>query len=257
MTNRAIPTQNLLRALKAALAPAEDFDLETLGTDRFLIRFKWDMDRRRVMNLGPWHFDKHLMVFAIVKEGTDPRTIELNWLAMNVQLFDLPGIQRTMEIATLLGQQLGNFLTADISSTSLTRPFWRLRVEIDTRKPLRRSLVIRLPEGRFTVSLKYEGLLNLCYFCGLLDHTVARCKTAMDTERVGGMVTESTPPPESSPAHQLWKRGHSQEFFQHNLINMRINPTTKMESLSSTGTTESGLEDTGLIAAFAIGPTSP
>ncbi|EPS61396.1 hypothetical protein M569_13400 [Genlisea aurea] len=93
-----------------------------------------------------------------------------------------------MEIATLLGQQLGNFLTADISSTSPTRPFWRLRVEIDTRKPLRRSLVIRLPEGRFTVSLKYEGLLNFCYYCGLLDHTVARCKTAMDTERVGGDI---------------------------------------------------------------------
>ncbi|KAK9931889.1 hypothetical protein M0R45_019145 [Rubus argutus] len=59
----------------------------------------------------------------------------------------------------MVGGGLGNFL--------------RIRVGIDSEKPLRSLATVRLPRhtSALVVEVEFEKLPNFCYFCGLLSHT--------------------------------------------------------------------------------------
>ncbi|KAK5846909.1 hypothetical protein PVK06_003210 [Gossypium arboreum] len=60
--------------------------------------------------------------------------------------------------------------------------FIRIKVKINTSKPLRRIVKLVGREGTEIIcALKYERLPDFYYFCGLTRHTTKRCRN-----KVGG-----------------------------------------------------------------------
>ncbi|CAA0809040.1 Unknown protein [Striga hermonthica] len=51
----------------------------------------------------------------------------------------------------------------------------RLQVSLDVRKPIPRWTSIRLGEKIVTVQFKYEKLVSLCFYCGILGHMDKNC----------------------------------------------------------------------------------
>lgn len=80
-------------------------------------------------------------------------------------------------VGKTLAACLGEFLEYDTKNTSgFWRPYMRLRVLLDVRKPLLRSKKIRKEGGLPVIAtFKYEKLGSFCYLCGLLGHNDDLC----------------------------------------------------------------------------------
>lgn len=61
----------------------------------------------------------------------------------------------------------------------------RVRIFIDSRKPLRRGMRLTLKESQIWANFQYERLPNFCYYCGMLDHVEKHCEFGLELERLG------------------------------------------------------------------------
>lgn len=54
--------------------------------------------------------------------------------------------------------------------------YMRIRVKVDTSKPLQRVIRVESGEGKeFTCVVKYERLPIFCYLCGCIGHSTKKC----------------------------------------------------------------------------------
>lgn len=96
---------------------------------------------------------------------------------------------------------MGNLLDIDpiMTSTVTARKLPRIRVEIDTIKPIPDGFSLpKIYRSQAKISFKYERLSEFCYLCGCLGHVHQACPINM------GTVVEL-------PYEQwLWANGHEQ-----------------------------------------------
>ncbi|KAL0359793.1 UNVERIFIED_CONTAM: hypothetical protein Sangu_0828700 [Sesamum angustifolium] len=83
----------------------------------------------------------------------------------------------TSEVCSFIGNKLGRLKEVDLDSNG---EVWgssvRIRVAIDTSKPLKRVLKLRTVLGdEQLVTFTYERLPNFCYLCGRLGHLSRVC----------------------------------------------------------------------------------
>ena len=61
--------------------------------------------------------------------------------------------------------------------------FMRVKVSLDITRPLSKGRMVSLGQGKEQcVSFKYERLLNICYWCGCLNHDDKDCELWLDSE---------------------------------------------------------------------------
>ncbi|KAK4428542.1 hypothetical protein Salat_1154000 [Sesamum alatum] len=152
-------------------------DFRLIEEGRILFRFNHSLDRRKVMEGGPWALDKNLLVLRQIEENDNPAHIDLSWTDFYIHVHDLPLSRMMKEIATFIGNQLGIFCDVDLNrggqgwGSSL-----RIRIGIYITKPLRRIMKLCTTMGEESViSFSYERLPNFCYWCGKLGHIMKFC----------------------------------------------------------------------------------
>lgn len=76
-----------------------------------------------------------------MREGAIPRNVELKWMDLWLQVYDLkPGFM-TERILTEVGNYAGKFVTSCTSNfTGVWRDYFRIRVTIDVSKPLKQRM---------------------------------------------------------------------------------------------------------------------
>ncbi|KAL4348084.1 hypothetical protein GQ457_17G008910 [Hibiscus cannabinus] len=166
--------------------PAEDFACSLVGK----VGTKGSVDRNRlirdnVLKRRPWEFLKYW--FAL--ECTDPtRTIHdysFNLMKIWIRIHNIPLSLMTVELARSLGACIGRVIMTDtrLEDGSMGE-FMRVRVVLDTTKPLRRCVALRRQGGSSMMCpLQYERIPLFCHGCGLLGHPVLNCAT---TARIEG-----------------------------------------------------------------------
>ena len=172
LSRRSIMLKAIRKNIRMLWKPNKSLQLSVIGEELFLDEFEEERDKRRVMDMRPWHYEKQLVLLQEFEGEKDPKDMVLKWSPFWVQIYNLTLKSRTRETGKAIGASLGQVLDVDVADT---RVQWgrclRVWVEIDvTRKLIRgRKINIEKEEARW-VHFKYECLPNLCYRCGLLEH---------------------------------------------------------------------------------------
>ncbi|KAF4395310.1 hypothetical protein F8388_001697 [Cannabis sativa] len=97
-----------------------------------------------------------------------------------IQVHSIPFGQKSLKLAKLIGDEVGDFLEVDkITLLKVSGLFLRIRVLIDVSKPITRAILVDFKSihREKWLNFKYENLPNICYHCGMFDHTLTKCIT--------------------------------------------------------------------------------
>lgn len=124
------------------------------------------------MEGGPWAYDNHPLIYERVKEGEVPDIVELETLVLWIQTHALLVGFMLKLAARSFGDKLGRFIESDPNNfVGPWRMYIRLRVQIDVRRALKKTLKVKQPGGEWKeVDIKSDRLPTFCFRCGMLGH---------------------------------------------------------------------------------------
>ncbi|XP_050229323.1 uncharacterized protein LOC126678468 [Mercurialis annua] len=177
LTNKPYSLNHMKNALASAWRLAKGFNMRDVGDNLFICEFFSKVDRAKILREGPWHFDKQLILLEPVKGNMQPNNLLLTGCPIWVRIYDLPLNCRGKAAVEKIGSKIGKVEERDDDSGGDWNRYSRIRVVIDTNKPLMRGMTAINPLGeKVWISFKYERVHNYCYWCGMLDHVEAECE---------------------------------------------------------------------------------
>ena len=186
LSRRGIMLDALRKNIRMLWKPNKSLQLLVIEEELFLADFEDAKDKKRVMEMRPWHYEKQLMLLQEFEGEQDPKDIVLKWSPFWVQIYNLPLKSRTRETGKAIGASLGKVMEVDVADTGVQwGRYLRVRVEVDVTRKLIRGRKINLEgeEARW-VHFKYERLPNFCYRCGLLEHDLKECLESAGSDKV-------------------------------------------------------------------------
>ncbi|XP_030941471.1 uncharacterized protein At4g02000-like [Quercus lobata] len=178
LTNKSVSLDALRKNLRMMWKLKKEMKLSEIEEDLFLVEFGDEKDKRKVIDMSPWSYEKQLVIIQEFEAELTPKEIELKWSPFWVQMFNLPLKCRTRETGMVIGSKLGEVLEVDVPDLGV---HWgkclRVRIRIDVTKRLLRGKRFSIEGGESRwVNFKYKQLPNICYNCGLLSHSLKDCQ---------------------------------------------------------------------------------
>jgi hypothetical protein len=125
-------------------------------------------DWERVPEGGPWNFRGSPVLIKEYDGFTKPSAVELHSFDIWIQIHDLPvGFAHMLKS---LASKVGKFLVSEGMSNDFEGNFYRVKVQLDVRKPLKTFVTLVRAGKREIFWVKYEKLPNWCQVCGHLGH---------------------------------------------------------------------------------------
>ena len=177
LSRRGIMLDALRKNFRMLWKPNKSIQISLIDEEMYLVEFDDERDKRRVMDMSPWHYEKQLVLLQCFEGDKHPKDIIFQWSLFWVQMYNLPLKHRTRETGLAIGASLGEVLEVDVADSGVQ---WgkclRVWVKIDVIRRLIRGRKTKVEDGvdRW-VLFKYERLPNFCYRCGLLDHDLKEC----------------------------------------------------------------------------------
>ncbi|XP_075663370.1 uncharacterized protein At4g02000-like [Castanea sativa] len=158
LTNRSISLDALRKNLRMMWKPKKEMQLSEIEEDLFLAEFGDEKDKRKVLDMSPWSYEKQLVIIQEFEAELTPKEIELKWVPFWVQMFNLPLKSRTREIEIAIGSKIGEVLDVDVPESGV---HWgkclRVRIRIDATKRLMRGKRVSIEGGESRwVNFKYK-----------------------------------------------------------------------------------------------------
>ncbi|CAN1773795.1 hypothetical protein LINPERHAP1_LOCUS12661 [Linum perenne] len=162
------------------------FRVTAVGFGLFQIYFVKKADMDRVMRRRPHSIDGCLVNLTPWSNPSEAMFEELRFATFWVRLGDVPVEFRTEQFGIGLLEPVGQVLHVGVYETQMdTREFVRGFVRIDVTCPFLGRRKARFTSGEeFWVEFGYEGLLVVCYGCGLLGHPLRLCPTPIGESAV-------------------------------------------------------------------------
>lgn len=165
MTNRSISLDTLRKNLRMLWKMNKWVNFSELEADFFLVEFGDGKDKKKILDMCPWIFEKQLVLLQEFEGELTPKEIELKWSPFWIQIFNLPLKSRTKEMGWAIGSTLGTVMEVDVPKSGV---HWgkclRVRVWIDATKRLIRGKRITIEGGESRwVHFKFKRLPNFCY----------------------------------------------------------------------------------------------
>ena len=163
-TKRVLNMEVVGRTFKPLWKLKGELKIRDLGDSILVFDFKEGLDLERVLELEPWMYDKHMVVFERIREIESVPSLEFSKATFWVQIH-VP--ERSLTQAT--GEARGNTIVkvvevANLEDDGVGNEFLRVRVSMDITKPLPccRKLWAKGKQVGW-VGLKFERLPNFCY----------------------------------------------------------------------------------------------
>nr|POF10194.1 uncharacterized protein CFP56_14134 [Quercus suber] len=206
LTHRSVSLDTLRKNLRMLWKTNKWVNFSELEAELFLVEFGDVKDKKKVLEMSPWSFEKQLVIIQEFEGELTPKEMDLKWSPFWIQIFNLPLMSRTKETGWAIGSSLGEVMEVDVPDSGV---HWgkclRVRVRIDATKRLIRGKRITIEGGESRwVQFKYERLPNFCYCCGLLSHVLKECPILPDKGRKE----------EESLQYGPWLRGDPYGRFQ-------------------------------------------
>lgn len=177
LTEKNINFQAMKNVLASIWRPREGMEIHDLGDRRYSFIFYHALDLQKVIDGGPWTCEQSLLLYRRLENNEDARLITLNRMEIWVQIYDLPTGMLSSKIMESIGNYVGVFVKADPQNLNGGwKMYYRIRVVMDTDKPLKRRMKVKREGGEWTwINFKYERLSTFCFVCGLMGHSDRDC----------------------------------------------------------------------------------
>ncbi|KAL9830901.1 putative transcription factor interactor and regulator CCHC(Zn) family [Arabidopsis thaliana] len=169
---RSLSIAVLSRRLREMWKPKGAMHVLDLPRNFFMIRFEFEDEYLAALTGGPWRaFGSYLMVQAWSPDF-DPLRNDIVTTPVWVRLTNIPLNLYYKSVLMGIAKGLGKPIKVDLTTLHFDRArFARICVEVNLAKPLKGTIMIN--GERYFVA--YEGLSNICSFCGLYGHLVHSC----------------------------------------------------------------------------------
>ena len=97
MTPRSISLDTLRKNLRTMWKTNKWVNFSELEVDLYLVEFGDDKDKRKILDMYPWNFEKQLVFLQEFEGELTPKEIEIKWSPFWIQIFNLPLNSRTKE----------------------------------------------------------------------------------------------------------------------------------------------------------------
>ncbi|XP_065856963.1 uncharacterized protein [Euphorbia lathyris] len=104
------------------------FQLKEMGNGLFLCEFDSRRNKDKVLNDGPWHFERQLVVFRDMNGIDQLSEANLDCCDFWVRILDLPLNRRDVESITLVASRLGELIEIDRDCISSWSKFVRVKI---------------------------------------------------------------------------------------------------------------------------------
>ncbi|KAF2301218.1 hypothetical protein GH714_020889 [Hevea brasiliensis] len=143
LTDSPIRFQFMKQTMASLWRPTEGMSAKEIAEGLFLFKFYHAVDRDRVLDMGPWTFNSHLLLIDKVDGYDDPRDVPLLFMRIWVQIHGLKPGFNSDHVVERLGNAMGECLERDENNFTKVKNFsssWksyaRVRVKLDVRNPL-------------------------------------------------------------------------------------------------------------------------
>ncbi|XP_031092274.1 uncharacterized protein LOC115996968 [Ipomoea triloba] len=177
ITDKTVKFPFMRDTMATVWRPGKGMAVKELTNNIFLFQFFHEIDVQRILNDGPWSFEKNLLILTRFQPNISPLTMDLNRTDFWIQVHDLPMGFFPEKTAKAIGDFIGKFVCTDENSfDGWGRSHLRIRVSIDVTKPLMNKMRIKQNGGEWSwISFRYERLPHFCFTCGLIGHTEKFC----------------------------------------------------------------------------------
>ncbi|KAL9429420.1 hypothetical protein AB3S75_031266 [Citrus x aurantiifolia] len=149
LQTRGVNTEGLKIALTQVWQTRKEVKIENMGDNIFIFKFGDEVDKRRIIAGGPWHFNQALIVLK-EPEGIGEITAQLfTHTSFWVQIKNVPIMCMDGEICKGIGELIGRVEEVDTDRTGdVIGQAIRLRISVDITKPLKKILFIETEEKK-------------------------------------------------------------------------------------------------------------
>ncbi|XP_012858989.1 PREDICTED: uncharacterized protein LOC105978120 [Erythranthe guttata] len=170
---------NVLRLLQ----PVKACEIDTLGPNRFIIRFQHRLDYLHARSGCPWLVDKNALLFQDLDADNDPTSLDINMMDIVLRIHNLHLSMRTEYIVTQICSKIGELVEIIKPKPAAYVPYMRVKIRIDVTKSLKRGMNLHNPDGtKNWAAFSYERLPNFCFLCGVVGHGENRCPARYDED---------------------------------------------------------------------------
>ncbi|KAH9716467.1 hypothetical protein KPL71_021472 [Citrus sinensis] len=177
LLNRDVNKDGLRYAMQQAWKTTKEIKVESLGDNIFVFKFATEQDKKRVLTVGPWHFDKALIVLVEPVGMGSIKRQTFTHTSFWVQIHGMPIKCMVKETIEKLGEKIG--LVEEVETDEegeCIGPFALVKISVDITKTLRRILILKQEgEEDIVMLIKYERLPDFCFCCGLIEHQFREC----------------------------------------------------------------------------------
>ncbi|CAH9143378.1 unnamed protein product [Cuscuta epithymum] len=175
-TDRKVRFQAVQELFTSLWRPGRGMAVQEIDEKRYLFTFNHKIDMNRVIEDGPWLFERNLVLLKAVGPNDIPHKMDLFEAEFWVQVHNVPYKFMNVDTARRVGNYIGEFISFDESHfKEKWSPYLRIRVKMDVRKPLKKgSTLTKGGEGHW-VDFKYEKLPSFCFICGIMGHSEKFC----------------------------------------------------------------------------------
>ena len=99
--------------------PNKGVQISELEEDLYLVEFGDEKDKRKVMDMCPWSYEKQLVLIQEFDGKLTSKEIEVKWALFWVQIYNLPLNCRTRETGRVIGSCLGEVVDVDVSEAGV------------------------------------------------------------------------------------------------------------------------------------------
>lgn len=166
----------------------KNFELHDMGENKVLFQFGLKEDLDKVLLLGPWSFDKYILILHKLEAGETVTKVKFDSVSFWVQVHGLLIMYQIKDAGLLIGRTMGKVEKVDVNDKGFCMgSHMRVRVMMDVSAPLCRGRLVRLDGPKpIWVDFKYERLPIFCYWCGMIDHDKRDClQQARSNETLG------------------------------------------------------------------------
>lgn len=175
-TDRSYNTYGLMETMKKLWGPSQGVSCREMGHNLISFQFKTKRDMKRVIDMEPWHFNKHVLVLKPFGGDAQPSAMKFDTTSFWIRIYDLPLMGRDEKVLRLIGSRFGEIIEIDGATITGINRSVRMKILLQLDKPLKRGTKIKVGNAApCWIPVTYERLPSFCYYCGKLGHTYKDC----------------------------------------------------------------------------------